>query len=123
MAALSIAATWNKVELGGIISVGGPMPNHFSVPDKPNVSTPVLVMGGELGDVNATASECIKNTMCHSDVQLEPGVGDTLPASTNRNNSILNLKEFLAHRLRKTEWVQPSVLTLGKALKACSSFL
>jgi hypothetical protein len=109
MAALSIATTWNKVEFGGVISIGGPIPDHFPLPEQPNIRTPTLVMGGELGDVNATAKARIKSMVMHVDVYLEDGITDHLP---NTPNEITILQEFFTHRLRKTEWMQPSVLTL-----------
>jgi predicted esterase len=112
MAALSVAAAWNEVEFGGVISIGGLIPDHFPLPHpgKPNIRTPSLVIGGELGDVNATAKARIKSMIMHVDVYLEDGTADHLP---NTPREIAILQEFLEHRLRKTEWMKPSVLTLG----------
>jgi predicted esterase len=112
MAALSVAASWNKVEFGGVISIGGPIPDHFSLPlsGQPNIRTPALVIGGELGGVNATAKSRIKSMIMHVDVHLEGDTTDHLPNSVGE---ITILQEFLEHRLRKTEWMKPSVLTLG----------
>jgi hypothetical protein len=110
MAALSVATAWKGIEFGGIISIGGPIPDHFPLSERPNIKTPTLVIGGELGDVNATAKARIKSMIMHVDIHLEGGAEDCLPFTTRQ---ILPLQEFLEHRLRKTEWMKPSVLTLG----------
>jgi len=112
MAALSVTAAWNEVEFGGVISLGGPIPDIFPPPDseKPNIRTPTLVIGGELGAVNAPAKARINRMIMHVDVYLEDGIADDLP---NTPRGIAMLQEFLEHRLRKTEWTKPSVLTLG----------
>lgn len=113
MAALSVAISWNRTELGGVITIGGPLPEHFTLPPRANVSTPVLALGGKLGDINATAEKRIRDFVMHVDVHLIPDVEDRLPQSTD-STSILMLKEFFAHRLWRKEWEQPAVLTLGK---------
>lgn len=113
MVALSVATSWSRTELGGVITVGGSLPKHFVVPDKANVSTPVLVLGGMLGDINVTAKKRIEDFIVHIDVYLTPNERDVLPQSRD-DVSLSKLKDFLAHRLWRKEWEQPSILTLGK---------
>jgi len=110
MAALSVAAAWKAVEFGGVISIGGPIPGHFPLSERPNIRTPTLVMGGELGDVNATAKAQIKSMILHVEVSLEENMADRLPYTPRQ---VAILQEFLEHRLRKTEWMKPSIMTLG----------
>ena len=110
MAALSVAAAWKKVEFGGVISIGGSMPDHFEILERPDIKTPILVMGGKLGDVNATAKARMKRMIINVDVRLSPDLPDELPSTPEE---IKILYAYLEHRLRRTEWTKPSVLTLG----------
>lgn len=114
MVALSLATSWDRTELGGVITIGGPLPEHFTLPSRANVLTPALVLGGTLGNVNATAEKRIRDFVMHVDVHLIPDIKDRLPQSGDQT-SIFMLKEFFAHRLWRKEWEQPSVLTLGKS--------
>jgi predicted esterase len=119
MVALSVAASWNTTELGGVITVGGPLPEHFTLPSKADISTPVLVLGGELGSINPIAERRIRDFFMYVETNLAPNIKDILPPSRDKI-SISMLKEFLAHRLWQREWIQPSIMALGRLVENIS---
>ena len=110
MAALAATASWNNIEFGGVVSIGGPMPAYVRSPSV-KVKTSALVLGGGLGNVTATALQQIEESFAFADSEIQPGGHDTIPESPN---DIRPLLEFFAHRLRREEWTKQAVICFGE---------
>jgi len=103
-AALAIALACWEVQLGGIVSIGGPLPSDF--PDKVQSPTHILLLGGIEGDVIPTQVTKIKAAFPDTTVALMPGTDDI----SGINDA--ELQSFLAHQ-RREEWTKQAVLTFG----------
>ncbi len=112
-AALAAATVWNKVELGGIVSVGGPMSTDNQLAQNVKTVTPALILGGILGNFNASALQSIQDTFTHFNSELRPGADDKVPGL----GELKPLLDFIAHRLRREEWTKQAVLSLGKGCR------
>ena len=112
MAALATAALWEDVELGGVVSIGGPLPSYVhSATSTRKIQTPALALGGSLGDLSPHVLNCIKSRFAYTDICIRTGIYDTVPED---EESMAPLLAFLAHRLRREEWMQQAVLSFGK---------
>ena len=109
-AALAAAASWNEVELGGIISIGGPLPAHTHLPQDVKAKTPVLILGGALGSMSPTTIRDIEQNFTNVDSHLRPGAHDETPTGQETGP----LLEFFAHRLRREEWMKQAVISFGR---------
>jgi predicted esterase len=107
--ALTVAAAWKEIELGGIMSIGGPIPPVIQADGK-KIKTPALVIGGSLGKISAQAEQHIRDLFLHVEVVLKTGFGDFLP----KKDDIGPVDAFFAHRLRREEWTKQAILTLGE---------
>jgi predicted esterase len=109
-AALAVAAACWQTKFGGVVSIGGPLPNDF--PDGIESCTHVLLLGGKLGDLNPT--ECARVQRAFSGT-IEALKRYDPPTDGDDYNDINNaeLKEFVAHQLRREEWTKEAVLTFG----------
>jgi predicted esterase len=112
-AALAVAAACWQTKFGGVVSIGGPLPNDF--PDGIESRTHVLLLGGKLGDLNPT--ECARIQRAFSGT-IEALKRYDPPTDGDDYNDINNaeLKEFVAHQLRREEWTKEAVLTFGVLL-------
>ena len=105
MAALATAALWGGFELGGAISIGGPLPSYIGTVAK----TPVLVLGGNLGDLHPSAVQQVQNNFSCVDYKIQ-GTHDTIPETEEEMKPII---EFIAHRLRREEWEKQAIISFG----------
>jgi len=108
---LALAASWNTIEFGGIISIGGPLSPLFQTPSPSKARTPVLVLGGEMGNVVSTALRQIQDNFLEVEDQIKSNSEDTVPKSKEEIKPIL---DFLAHRLQREEWGKQAVISFGK---------
>lgn len=113
MAALAIAASWQQIEFGGAISIGGPLPAYTQLSRSVKAKTPALILGGTLGDVTATALQDICDNFTYVDSSLRPSALDEIPDAAG----IRPLLEFFAHRLRREEWMKQAVISFGRFSK------
>ena len=96
MAALAAAASWNDLELGGVISIGGPIPTYALLPSTVKAKTPALILSGAIGDISAVALKQIKDTFIYTDLCE---LSSTLDIMLNSQDELEPLFGFLAHRL------------------------
>lgn len=122
MAALAVAALWDDVELGGVVSIGGPLPSYIRSDSAKHIKTPVLVMGGSLGNLSSIcALDHIKDLFLYVDTCILRGVHDNVP---DTEESMKPLLDFLAHRLRREEWYKQAVLSFdGGGIRGYGSLL
>lgn len=110
MAALATAASWDAIELGGVISIGGPMPVYAQLPAAVKAKTPALIYHAELGDVIPSALHQIKENFMYVDSETRSGAHDTIPESEDELKPIL---AFFAHRLEREEWEKQAIMSFG----------
>jgi predicted esterase len=118
MAALAAAASWNDLELGGVISIGGPIPTYALLPSTVKAKTPALILSGAIGDISAAALKQIKDTFIYTDLCE---LSSTLDIMLNSQDELEPLFGFLAHRLRREEWNKQAVISFGKIVRRCES--
>lgn len=110
MAVLSTAALWADTELGGVVSIGGPLPSYLSSASLDMISTPALVVGSTMGEFTQPAFNCVRTRFRCVDTCVLAGVHDTLPATDEMMKPLL---EFLAHRLLREEWSKQAIISFG----------
>jgi len=111
MAALATAAACHRLEFGGVITIGGPMPAYAQLPHNVKARTPALVLRRELGDINASALQQLRDSFVCLDISTQPGIHDIVP---ELQEEIEPLLEFFAHRLGREEWTKQAILTFGR---------
>ena len=95
MAALATAATMSE-ELGGIVSIGGPLPSLERSAQA--VKTPVLVLGGSSNTlITRTALDRLKAAFENIEYQKWNRAGDGMPRN---REEMLPIMRFFARRLR-----------------------
>ena len=114
MAALATAAAFDKIELGGVVTIGGPLPAYAQLPENIKAKTPALVLRRDLGDIDAPALQRLRDNFVSLDVSTQPGVGNTIP---EEQAEVQPLIDFLAHRLSREEWTQQAILSFGRKLR------
>ncbi|KAL9013546.1 MAG: hypothetical protein Q9173_001758 [Seirophora scorigena] len=121
MAVLATAALWEDVELGGAVSIGGPLPSYARSAASSMIKTPALVVGGRLGNLNPSALDCIKNRFATVDKCILANAHDTMPDTDETRKPLL---EFLAHRLQREEWKKQAVISFdGGGIRGYGSLL
>lgn len=110
MAALAAAASWQEIEFGGVISVGGAMPASTLQFSNIKAKTPALILSGALGNVNESALGQIKEHFTYVEHDIRRISNDDIPGAEN----IGILLDFFAHRFRGEEWTKQAVISLGK---------
>ena len=120
MAALAATATWNCVEFGGVVSLGGPTPAYVQLEPNIKAKTPTLIYGSPRGDITPTALQQIQENFSFTDRYDPPSGDDRVPLS---DVELAPLLEFIAHRLRREEWKRQAVLSLGKNRCLLSSMI
>ena len=114
MAALATVAAFDKIELGGVITLGGPMPVCAQLSENVKAKTPALVLRSELGDIDAPALKRLRDNFVSLDVSTQSGVDNKIPEEKAEIKPIL---DFFAHRLWREEWTQQAILSFGRKLK------
>lgn len=112
--ALAAAASWDEIELGGVISVGGTMPTITTSTIK--AKTPALILSGALGKVNDAALRQIKDHFTYVESDIRRQSSDDIPEAED----IRILLDFFAHRLRGEEWTKQAVISFGRRLQQIS---
>jgi predicted esterase len=113
IAALATYLAWERVEFGGIISVGGQLPPYFALPEDFQSKTAVLLLGGTLGMTTPVAKNRIEQSFSYVDSDLMEGKDDSLP----RDEQLETLQDFFSHRLHEEEWTKPAVITFGEEIR------
>ena len=108
MAALATAASMTE-ELGGIISIGGPLPSTTA--SAKTVKTPVLVLGGSSNTlITRTAIEKLKAAVTNVEYHKWNRYGDDMPQN---REEMLPIMRFLARRLRSRKGVHAGSVEIG----------
>ncbi len=111
MAALAVAAGMAEEELGGVVSVGGPLPLSISSVSAVKVKTPVLVLGGSAKSlVTLSAVARLRSAFETVEYKQWEKAGDGMP--TNREE-MLPIMQFFARRLRSRRGVPEGSVELG----------
>jgi predicted esterase len=110
MAALAAAKAF-KEELGGLISIGGPIPSSSMLVNGPKSKTPVLLLGGSKGLMaTGNAVKSIKGTFEHAEYHRWKKADDSMPQ--NREEA-MPMMQFFARRLRSQKGVPEGSLELS----------
>lgn len=67
MAALAAAASWDQIELGGVVLIGGRMTSYAQLPAMAKAKTPALICHAELGDFIPSALQNIGEDFIYVD--------------------------------------------------------
>lgn len=95
MAALATAACMSQ-ELGGIVSIGGPLPS--SIASAKAVKTPVLLLGGSSNTlITRTTLDKLKAAFQFVEYKKWTRTGDGMPRN---RDEMLPIMRFFAHQLR-----------------------
>ena len=100
MAALAAVKSLNmeRPSLGGVVSIGGPLPQHSVRSIQGKCSAPVLVCHGSSRSlVTTTAARALRDAFQFVEIHQWPRPGDGMP--TNRDE-MLPIMQFFARRLR-----------------------
>lgn len=90
-------------ELGGVISVGGPLPNEAPASLSPKRKTPILVCSGNDSPwVNSSAEAKLKAVFESVQLNRYKRSGDTMPRSRDEMYPIM---QFFARRLKSSAGV------------------
>ncbi|MCJ1465973.1 hypothetical protein MMC07_004592 [Pseudocyphellaria aurata] len=106
--ALAAMASWDVIEFGGVISIGGPLPSYIPLPSSSKAKTPALILRAERGDIHPSALQLIKNTFVTADVDTQEGASTTVPHTKDTLRPIL---DFFAHRFHREEWEKQAMLS------------
>jgi len=113
MAALAAAASMD-VELGGVTSIGGPLPMSTSLPKAGEVKSksPVLVLGGSSQSLvgKPAVMERFKDTFENVQYHKWGRAGDAMPHSTDE---MLPIMQFFARRLHSRQGVPEGSVEIG----------
>ncbi|KAL9134790.1 MAG: hypothetical protein Q9175_004029 [Cornicularia normoerica] len=108
MAALATAASMPE-ELGGIVSIGGPLPSSNTSANA--VNTPVLILGGSSNTlITRTALNKLKAAFQNVEYQKWNRAGDGMPRN---RNEMLPIMRFFARRLRSRAGVPEGSVEVG----------
>ncbi|KAL8754283.1 MAG: hypothetical protein Q9199_004457 [Rusavskia elegans] len=112
MAAIATALSL-KAELGGIVSIGGPVPSSFwnAQDTVANNPTPLIVLGGSSATlITQSALTLLKKSFVTIEYTTWPRPGDGMP--TNRDE-MLPIMKFFARRLQSRSGVPEGSVELG----------
>ena len=108
MTALATAASMAE-ELGGIVSIGGPLPSSNT--SAKSVKTPVLVLGGSSSTlITRTNLDKLKAAFQSVEYQKWDRAGDGMPRN---RNEMLPIMRFFARRLRSRAGVPEGSVEIG----------
>lgn len=109
MTALATARAMAKEELGGVISIGGPLP--VSSASAKDVKTPVLVLGGKSNTlVTRTSLDKLKSCFQNVEYHKWNRAGDGMPRD---RDEMLPIMRFFARRLRSGQGVPEGSVEIG----------
>ncbi|KAK4542236.1 hypothetical protein LTR36_006889 [Oleoguttula mirabilis] len=117
MAALNLAVTMQSTketansELGGIISIGAPLPGEAPASLDLKSKTPVLVCAGSSdSSVTPSAEDKLKRVFESVEVKRYRRPGDNMP---NSRDEMLPIMQFFSRRLRSTKGVPAGSVEIG----------
>ncbi|KAK4991272.1 hypothetical protein LTR66_006585 [Elasticomyces elasticus] len=109
--AVSINSTTSSTHLGGVISIGGPLPKEAPASLKPKCRTPVLTCcGSSNSTVTASAEEKLKNVFEFVEIKRYRRSGDSMPRS---RDEMLPIMQFFARGLKSTQGVRGGAVEVG----------
>ncbi|KAL8992576.1 MAG: hypothetical protein Q9169_006992 [Polycauliona sp. 2 TL-2023] len=121
MAVLTAAALWSKIEFGGVVSIGVPLPHYLRSGFPDLITTPALVVKSSAADLSQSAFDCIKRSFAYVDAHTFGGAQDILPGIPEVTKA---LAEFVAHRLQRSEWTKQAVVSFdGGGIRGYGSLL
>lgn len=98
-------------ELGGIISIGAPLPGDAPASLDSKCRTPVLVCAGtDNSSVTPSAEEKLKHVFEFVEVKRYRKSGDSMPAS---RDEMLPIMQFFSRRLRSMKGVPAGSVEVG----------
>jgi predicted esterase len=112
MVALSAAAELGSEELGGVVSIGGVLPEKAPLPEvgKKN-RTPILVCKGNRNSaVKEKHVKRLKDTFEFLEVKQWTKTGDGMPSN---REEMMPIMQFFARRLRSTKGVPEGSVEIG----------
>ena len=112
MVALAVAARMRS-SLGGVISVGGTIPSSSMLVNQPKSTTPILLLGGRLGDLfkdNRNGVRKAQGSFEFVEAHEWSKNDDSMPK--NRDEA-LPMMQFFARRLRSLKGVPSGSVELG----------
>lgn len=110
MAALATVSACDGIELGGVVTIGGPMPTSIRPPSSAKIKTPFLILRGVHGGHDYSTLQLLRKSFIHVDIST---IQDAIP---EKPKDLEPLLEFFAHRLGGEEWTKQSILSLGEFL-------
>ncbi|KAI4196673.1 MAG: hypothetical protein LQ350_006426 [Teloschistes chrysophthalmus] len=101
-----------KTELGGVVSIGGPLPSTTSNGDGTSKNTtPILVLGGSSNTlIHQPALTQLKKAFSHVEYVKWSRPGDGMPRSTEEMTPIM---KFFARRLQSRSGIPDDATELG----------
>jgi predicted esterase len=112
MVALQVAAELGSEELGGIVSIGGVLPEKAALPEVDKKSrTPIVVCKGNRNSaVKENHVRRLKDTFHYVEVKQWTKIGDGMPSS---RDEMLPIMQFLARRLKSMKGVPEGSVEIG----------
>jgi predicted esterase len=112
MVAVNVAAEMGSEELGGVISIGGILPEKAPLPEVGKKSgTPVLLCKGNRNSVvKENNIRRLKDTFEFLEVKEWKKIGDGMP---NSRDEMLPIMQFFARRLRSLKGVPKGSVEIG----------
>lgn len=109
--ALASAALWEKIELGGVVSIGGSVPYCTRPPQDHKAKTPALILGSTVGQLTSGDLHQTRDYFSQVDPENQLGAGKIDPQEPHH---LAPLFDFLIHRLQHEEWTREAVISFGK---------
>lgn len=117
VAALATTTYWNRIEFGGVVSLGGTLPDYAQHAPTFIAKTPALILRNTLQDIDARAIQHLRDHLIHVDVATGADICDTLSKGSGKAMPVLEpILEFFAHRFRREEWIKQTILSFGNCL-------
>jgi len=112
MVALNVAAELGGEELGGVVSIGGVLPEKAAVLEEGKKSrTPaILCKGSKNSAVKASHAQRLKDTFEFVEIKEWKKTGDGMPSN---RDEMMPIMQFFARRLRSTKGVPKGSVEIG----------
>lgn len=101
----------SNAELGGIISIGAPLPSEAPAALIAKCKTPILVCAGnDETSVTSTAVDKLNRVFGSVDIKRYRRAGDVMP---NSRDEMMPIMQFFSRRLRSTKGVPDGAVEVG----------
>lgn len=101
-----------NAELGGIVSIGAPLPSEAPAALVAKCKTPILVCAGnDDTSVTSAAEDKLKRIFDFVEVKRYRRAGDVMP---NSRDEMMPIMQFFARRLRSTKGVPAGSVEIGR---------